>query len=175
MTFTLSPSSSPPPMHRSPQFKHFNIPSQPSLPPGPRSPLTSDWLHRSLSLVAFSGRKNCSHGRVAAVAVGAACATLVLPRWPRRCLGQLDAMKMKVAAIGGIADTIRMSGVPESMKRGEGGGDGTGGVKEVHKRGFKAGRRILASSQYLKRPFAKCARAAICILFTRLLTRPAAS
>ena len=29
-------------------------------------------------------------------------------------------MKMKVAAIGGIADTIRMSGVPESMKRGEG-------------------------------------------------------
>ena len=47
---------------------------------------------------------------------------LVLPRWPKRCLGQLDAMKMKVAAIGGIADTIRMSGVPESMKRGERGG-----------------------------------------------------
>ena len=76
-------------------------------------------------------------------------------------------MKMKVAAIGGIADTIRMSGVPESMKRGEGGGDGAEGVKEVHKRGFKASQRILASSQYLKRPFAKCARVAICILFTR--------
>ena len=34
--------------------------------------------------------------------------------------GQLtDAMKMKVATVGGIADSIRMSGVPESMKRGE--------------------------------------------------------
>merc|ERR1711988_595169 len=29
-------------------------------------------------------------------------------------------MKMKVAAVGGIADSIRMSGVPESMKRGLG-------------------------------------------------------
>ena len=36
-------------------------------------------------------------------------------------------MKMKVAAIGGIADTIRMSGVPESMKRGEGLGEVMGG------------------------------------------------
>ena len=46
-----------------------------------------------------------------------------MPRWPTRCFvndGQLtDAMKMKVAAVGGIADSIRMSGVPESMKRGE--------------------------------------------------------
>ena len=79
-----------------------------------------------------------------------ACATLVLPRWPTRCLGQLDAMKMKVAAIGGIADTIRMSGVPESMKRGEGcdgGGGGREGVKEVHKSGFKVGWRILVCRQ----------------------------
>ena len=29
-------------------------------------------------------------------------------------------MKMKVAAVGGISESIRMSGVPESMKRGEG-------------------------------------------------------
>ena len=28
-------------------------------------------------------------------------------------------MKMKVAAVGGIAENIRMSGVPESMKRGK--------------------------------------------------------
>ena len=27
-------------------------------------------------------------------------------------------MKMKVATVGGLADNIRMSGVPESMKRG---------------------------------------------------------
>ena len=29
-------------------------------------------------------------------------------------------MKMKVAPGGGISESIRMSGVPESMKRGEG-------------------------------------------------------
>ena len=67
------------------------------------------------------------------MAVGAACATLVLPRWPRRCLGQLDAMKMKVAAIGGIADTIRMSGVPESMKRGEGEVMGQRGLRRLRR------------------------------------------
>ena len=44
----LPPSASQP----SPQFKHFNIPSQPSLPPGPRSPPGPGWLHRSFSLVA---------------------------------------------------------------------------------------------------------------------------
>ena len=79
-------------------------------------------------------------------------------------------MKMKVAAIGGIADTIRMSGVPESMKRGErGGGDGGGQlrVKEGSiKEGLRPAKKILASSQYLKRPFGKCASVAICILFT---------
>ena len=59
-------------------------------------------------------------------------------------------MKMKVAAIGGIADTIRMSGVPESMKRGERGGDGGGQlrVKEVSiKEGLRpAGKFLQAGS-----------------------------
>ena len=35
-------------------------------------------------------------------------------------LGEEAVMKMKVAAVGGISESLRMSGVPESMKRGEG-------------------------------------------------------